>query len=153
MAIAKMLGNSKSDWYLDSGTTSHITNNQNTFTEFTATSATPVLGIRNLAMTLRYSTISVKFKVKNKLQHMLYIPEALNCLLSASRFDETKGKVIIQKGKCSLEDKNGNTVRHRILQRQLYLMDAETVYPAKANSALATKMTWDYWHWKFGHIL
>ena len=58
MATAEMLGNSKSDWYLDSGTTSHITNNWNTFTEFTATSATPVLGIENPAMTLRYGTIS-----------------------------------------------------------------------------------------------
>ena len=88
--------------------------------EFTATLATPVLGIGNLAMTLGYGTISVKFKVNNKfithkLQHMLYIPEAPNCLLSTSRFDETRGKVIIQKGKCSLEDKNGNTVGHGIL--------------------------------------
>ena len=122
MATAETLGNSKSNWYLDSSTTSHITNNQNTFMEFMATSATPVLGIGNLAMTLGYSTISVKFKVNNKfiihkLQHMLYIPEAPNCLLSASRFDETGGKIIIQKGKCSLEDKNGNTVRHGILGR------------------------------------
>ena len=120
MANAKTLSNSKSDWYLDSGTTSHMTNNQNAFTEFTATLATPVLGIGNLAMTLGYSTICVKFKVNNKFfthksQHTLYIPEAPNCLLSASRFDETRGKVIIQKRKCSLEDKNGNTVRHGIL--------------------------------------
>ena len=157
MANAKTLGNSKSNWYLDSGTTSHITNNQNAFVEFTATLATPVLGIGNLAMTLRYGTISVKFKVNNKfithnLQHTLYIPDAPNCLLSTSRFDETGGKVIIQKGKCSLEDKNGNTVRYGILRRQLYLMDAETVYPAKANFASAPKKTWDHWHRKFRHI-
>ena len=87
-----------------------------------ATLATPVLGIGNLAMTLGYGAITIKFEVNNKfvtykLQHMLYIPEAPNCLLSASRFDETGGKVIIQKGKCFLEDKNGNTVRHGILQR------------------------------------
>ena len=157
MATAETLSNSKSNWYLDSGTTSHITNDWNAFTEFMATSATPVLGIGNLAMTLGYSTISVKFKVNNKfiahkLQHMLYIPEAPDCLLSASRFDETGGKVIIQKGKCSLEDKNGNTVGHGILRRQLYLMDAETVYLAKANFASAMKKTWDHWHQKFGHI-
>ena len=115
MANAKTLGNSKSDWYLDSSTTFHITNNWNAFTEFTATSATPVLGIGNPAMTLRYGTISVKFKVNNNLQHTLYIPEAPNCLLFASRFDETGKKVIIQKGECSLEDKNGNTVGHGIL--------------------------------------
>ena len=66
MANAKTLGNSKSDWYVDSGTISHITNDWNTFMEFTATSATPVLGIRNPAMTLRYGTISIKFKVNNK---------------------------------------------------------------------------------------
>ena len=52
MTTAKTLGNSISNWYLDSGTTSHITNNQNAFTEFMATSATPVLGIGNPAMTL-----------------------------------------------------------------------------------------------------
>ena len=83
MANAETLSNSKSNWYLDSGTTSHITNNRNAFTEFTATLATLVLGIGNPAMTLRYSTISVKFKVNkfitHKLQHTLYIPEAPNC--------------------------------------------------------------------------
>ena len=120
MANAETLSNSKYDWYLDSGTTSHITKDRNTFMEFTATLATPVLGIGNPTMTLGYGTISIKFKVNNKfithkLQHTLYILEAPNCLLSASRFDETRGKVIIQKGKCSLEDKNGNTVRHGIL--------------------------------------
>ena len=104
MATAETLGNSKSNWYLDSGTTFHITNDCNAFTEFTATSATPILGIRNPEMTLRYGTITIKFKVNNKivthkLQHTLYIPEAPNCLLSASRFDETNGKVIIQKWK------------------------------------------------------
>ena len=31
-------------------------------------------------------------------------------------------------------------------------MDTETVYPAKANFALATKKTWDHWHRKFRHI-
>ena len=31
-------------------------------------------------------------------------------------------------------------------------MDAETVYPAKANFASATKKTWDHWHQKLGHI-
>ena len=61
MANAETLGNSKSDWYLDSSTTSHITNDWNAFTEFMATSATLVLGIGNLAMTLGYGTISVKF--------------------------------------------------------------------------------------------
>ena len=98
-----------------------------------ATLAIPVLGIRNPAMTLRYGTITIKFKVNNK-------------------FDETGGKVITQTGKCSLEDKNRNTVGHGILQRQLYLMDAETIYPAKANLASATKKTWDHWHQKFRHI-
>ena len=120
MATAEMLGNSKFGWYLDSRTTSHIINDWNTFIEFKATLATPVLGIGNLAMTLGYGTITIKFKVNNKfithkLQHTLYIPEAPKCLLSASRFDETGGKVIIQKWKCFLEDKNGNTVRHGIL--------------------------------------
>ena len=110
MANAETLGNSKSDWYLDSGTTSHITNDWNAFTDFTATLATPVLVIGNPAMTLRYGTISVKFKVNNrfithKLQHTLYIPEAPNCLLSASRFDKTRGKVIIQKENVPLKTK------------------------------------------------
>ena len=31
-------------------------------------------------------------------------------------------------------------------------MDAETIYPAKANFALATKMTWEHWHQRFRHI-
>ena len=110
MANAETLSNSKSNWYLDSSTTSHITDDQNAFMEFMQTLATPVLGIGNLAMTLRYGTISVKFKVNNKfithkLQHTLYIPEAPSCLLSASRFDETRGKLLSKKGNFSLKTK------------------------------------------------
>ena len=63
MATAKTLSNSKSDWYLDSSTTFHITNDWNAFMEFTATLETLVLGIGNPAMTLGYGTISIKFKV------------------------------------------------------------------------------------------
>ena len=108
---------SKDTWYLDSGATSHISNNCDTYTDFVKTDPTPVKGIGSLATSTSYGTIVINFKVKgkilcHKLQHILYIPKAPNCLITVSQFDEKGGRVVFHKGECFLEGKKGDIIGH-----------------------------------------
>ena len=79
----------KNDWYLDSRTTSHISNDQNAYTDFYSIQGTPVCGIGTPAIALGYGSLSLDFRVSgkpltHKLKNVLYIPKAPNCLLSVS---------------------------------------------------------------------
>ena len=60
------ISDSKDLWYLDSGTTSHICNNRDVYSEFTKTELTPIRGIGSSAISTGYGTIKIKFRVKEK---------------------------------------------------------------------------------------
>ena len=116
---------SKDLWYLDSGTTSHIYNNRDAYIQFVKTDPTPIKGIGSPAT----STIAIDFKIKgkiisHKLQHVLYLPDAPNCLISVSQFDEKGGRAIFHKGKCFLEGKDKSIIGYGQMQGRLYLLDA-----------------------------
>ena len=81
------ISSSKKLWYLDSGTTSHICNDQNAYINFTKTDPTPIRGIGSSANSMGHGTIKIDFRIKEKtvthtIQNVLYLPEAPNCLLS-----------------------------------------------------------------------
>ena len=151
--------NPKHDWYLDSGTTSHISNDQNAYMEFYPIQATPVRGIGTPATALGFGNLCLDFKVSgqtltHKLKNVLYILEAPNCLLSVSRLDENHGKVIFHKQKCQLENKEGNIIGHGQMKGRLYLLDAKSNQTSQEASHYSSspKITWDQWHRRFGHI-
>jgi len=109
--------NPKDDWYIDSGTTSHISNDRNAYTGFYPIQGTPVCGIGTPAIALGYGSLSIDFRVSrktltHKLKNALYIPEAPNCLLSVSRLDKNDGKFIFHHWKCQLENKEGSIIGH-----------------------------------------
>jgi hypothetical protein len=120
----------RDDWYLDSGTTSHISNNRNAYLEFYPIQGTPIHGIRTPATALGYRTLSLAFRVSgktliHKLQNVLFIPEAPNCLLSVSRLDENDEKVTFHRRKCVLESKEGTIIGYGHMKGRLYLLDAK----------------------------
>jgi hypothetical protein len=149
---------SKSDWYIDSGTTSHISNNRELYSEFFPIKATPVRGIGTPATALGYGTAEIIFKVKgkaitHKLKNILYIPEAPNCLLSVSRFDEMGGRIIFHRKQCFLEDKGGDIIGYGQMRGRLYLLDTKSNQSKEfSNYASQPKLSWDQWHRRFGHI-
>jgi Pol polyprotein len=114
----------KDDWYLDSGATSHICNSQNAYTDLYPIQATPVHGIGTPATALGFGSLSLDFRVSgktltHKLKNILYIPKAMNCLLSVSQLDKNNGKFIFHKRKCQLEDKKGNTIGYGQMRGRL----------------------------------
>jgi hypothetical protein len=82
----------KYDWLLDSSTTSHICTVREAFTEFRAVDET-LNGVGEGTPVKGRGNVTIKFEFDGKtlthqLQNTLYTPEAPNCLLSISRFDD-----------------------------------------------------------------
>jgi len=81
---------SKLDWILDSGTTSHICTERDTFSEYTQLSNVTIQGVgKGQAEVKGRGTVVVNFSVEGKIiQHqlhkVLHIPDAPTCLLSIS---------------------------------------------------------------------
>ena len=101
----------------------------------------------------------IDFKVKgkilsHKLQHVLYLPDAPNCLISVSRFDEKGGRAVFHKGECFLEGKDKSIIGRGQMRGRLYLLDA-TVNKSNKSSLYASspKLSWDQWDRRYGHIL
>ena len=84
---------------------------------------TPVIG---------RGTVTVKFEFDrktshHKLQHTLFVPNAPNCLLSLSCFDETGRKVEFEKGVCWMKDRLNRVVGRGSKCQQLYLLTAKAI--------------------------
>jgi transposase InsO family protein len=149
---------SKSDWVLDSGTTSHICPNRDTFASIEPMNGT-IGGVGTQpAKVLGRGAVILKFKlnkgtIRHTLANVLYVPDAPNCLLSVRRIDESGGHVVFRQGGCTLYHKGGGIIGTGKLQGSLYNLDAEVLQDTeKSNLAAHTKLSWDEWHRRYGHI-
>ena len=107
---------SKDLWYLDSSTTSHICNNRQAYTDFIETGPVPIRGISSPAISTGYRMVEINFRIKDKtitskIQNVLFLAKAPNCLISVSRFNEKGGRVIFHKGECFLKRQIGYRTR------------------------------------------
>jgi hypothetical protein len=96
--------------------------------------------------------VTINFRLKDKtlshkLQNVIFLPNAPNCLISVSQFDKKGGRIIFHKGQCFLEGKDKSIIGHGVVQGRLYLIDAAA---AKSNEcslyASSPKISWDQWH-------
>ena len=80
---------------------------------------------------------------------------APNCLLSAAHFDDPGGKFEGGNGRCFLKNKLNNTIAKGTRIGRLYLLNgrAQLLGQERTNYAATPKISWDQWHWCFGHIL
>ena len=62
--------------------------------------------------------------IPHRLSNVLYVPNAANCLLSGTRFDDAGGEFTGGNGKCVLKDKTGRVVGTGSKIDRLYLLDA-----------------------------
>ena len=103
---------SKYDWYFNTATTSHICTQRDAFIEYYPLENATINAIGpNPAIPIGRGTVIVNFSVRGKiiphrLSNVLHVPNAANCLLSGTRFDEGGGTFIGGNGKCSLKDRN-----------------------------------------------
>ncbi|TFK17284.1 hypothetical protein FA15DRAFT_555832, partial [Coprinopsis marcescibilis] len=85
---------------------------------------------------------------RHTLRDVLHVPDAPNCLLSVSRFDDAGGKIEFESGKCILKDKNGRIVGAGHKHGRLYRLHAraQLLGQERTNYAASIKLTWDQWH-------
>jgi transposase InsO family protein len=151
---------SKFDWLLDSGTTSHICTTRDTFTEFHAVHGATIKGVGETETDVEgRGTVNLRFEfdgkvITHQLHNTLYVPTASNCLVSVSRLDDAGGKVETGNGLCWLKDKSDKVVGKGYKHRRLYLLAARAVLrdQDRSNLTTPTKLTWDQWHQRYGHI-
>ena len=151
----------KYDWYFDTATTSHICTQRDAFTDHYPLQNSTVDRIRpNLAIAAGHGTMLVNFSVNGKiithqLSNVLHVPNAANCLLSGTQFDESGGIFKGGNGKCVLRDETEKIVGRGNKINRLYLLDAraQLLGQERTNYTNTTqKQTWDQWHKSFRHI-
>ncbi|KAF4622418.1 hypothetical protein D9613_009127 [Agrocybe pediades] len=152
---------SKYDWFLDSGTTSHICAIREAFIEYQPLSHSTIRGVgKTPAVALGRGSILVDFDVNgeiitHRLQNVLHVPEAENCLLSLGRFEEKDGNYVVFRDRmCALLDGKDRLVGTGAKQGGLFLLHARARLPGqdRANFAASKNLTWDQWHRRFGHV-
>ena len=147
---------SKGEWYLDSGSTSHICTQRDLFTDYTPLQNSSVAGIGPTpANAVGRGTVIIDFSengrtIPHRLKEVLHVPDAPNCLISGARIDEAGGSFSGGNGKCVIKDKSGSIIGRGTKMGRLYLLD--TKIQEKANIATTSKLTWDQWHKCYGHV-
>ena len=151
---------SKSDWILDSGTTSHICPTREAFSDYTPLKGCSVEGVRGKLVTVEgRGTVTVIFDVNGKtllhhLKETLHVPGAPNNLYSVSRLDEGGGGTMFKGGECFLKEKGGSVVGLGTKRNRLYVLKAQTKTLTKQSALLSSpaKLTWNQLHLRFGHV-
>ena len=158
MATISVVPEDGQSWILDSGTSVHISNDRRTFAEYHALTNLTVKGIGKLpAKALGRGTMTIDFKVEGKtIQHrvkdVLYVPEAPNCLVSVSRFEEAGGSVVFKNGKCFLLTKDNRLVGRGTRRGRLYYLDAHAVIAQEYANVAKVGRSWNDWHRRYGHV-
>ena len=86
---------------------------------------------------------------------VLHTPDADNFLLLISHFDVGGDNIYFKTGEAILWNKSKQTVGIGEVINRLYLLDARAELPGqeRANLAMIQRLSWDQWHWRYGHLL
>ena len=89
---------------------------------------------------------------QHRMKDVLYVPEAENCLLSVSRFEEAGGAILFKDGKCFLRTKDDRLVSCGRRRGRLYHLDACAIVMQEHVNIVKIGKSWNDWHRRYGHI-
>ena len=148
-------------WIADSGATTHICAQRNTFENYTKLPKKEIKGLGDRPVTAYgQGTITLSSRVNNQiikvhLTDTLYVPEAHENIISLRHIDSIGGRAICGNGKILIYDQRRRIIAIGTKKHNLYYLDAGTKHvPDQANIAIKikTKYTWVEWHHRLGHI-
>ena len=141
-----------SSWYLDSGTTHHVTNDVHNLTDPTLYQGTDQLQIRNGSGLTIHSTGSSSLISRShslKLVNILHVPEIRKKLLSVYRLTNDNSVFVeFHATYCVVKDEEtGGPLLRGTVKDGLYLLSQ--AHPPKVNMGERTSL--NRWHHRLGH--
>lgn len=141
------------DWIIDSGATSHFSNNIHTFTTMREIdqsvkvangSSVQVQGIGECKIQM-INEKNVKTKVK--LTNVLYVPELNGNFISIMKLSKNKYSVSFEENKCEIKV-NNEQIGVAYLSSNLYILNQEQIHVL---NSIQNKQCIHYWHRVLGH--
>lgn len=150
LSVAPNCDYNKSDWYLDSAATIHMTNNldllenvKNT-TECSITTANDQIMCANKVGSI---TLPLSDSLNANIENILYVPDLKVNLLSVSQIVKKNYSVVFKTTGCEIYDSQQNVIATGIFDKDLFKLDLKNqlvACHASVNSML--------WHRRLGHI-
>lgn len=152
-------------WCFDSGCTSHMCKNIESFTEKRQSNNPSKLNLANNGSTniAGRGTVNTIIMTGNtsksiKLDDTLYVPDLRTNLISVSKITDKGHNVIFDKNKAEVIDNSGNVLLTAKRERDLYyfqkIVNPECKKICETNSTMRTpkKNSLEDWHIKMGHL-
>ena len=147
--------NDSSFWYIDSGATTHMSNNRSNFSSLVQISPIKVeLGNRSIVTAIGKGTVTMRLTVNNRIitcsfENVLYIPKLGFQLISVSAIDKL-GYVTQFGQKRVMISKNGRIVATGSLSKaNLYVLDTT---PTNIHPEKALTVSLQTWHHRLAHV-
>jgi GAG-pre-integrase domain len=143
----------------NSGTTSHVFNKRAMFTDYCPLNDIYVGGVGGTKTRAHgKGTIRVLAEMKSgkciiKLNDVLHVPECKHNLISLGRWEDNGRSYRAQNGTLTLyTSKDNPVIQGERSQNNLYWLKLHITQQDEHLAFNATKITWDTWHHRFGHI-
>uniref|UniRef100_A0A0A9XVJ9 Retrovirus-related Pol polyprotein from transposon TNT 1-94 n=1 Tax=Lygus hesperus TaxID=30085 RepID=A0A0A9XVJ9_LYGHE len=144
---------SSNSWYLDSGSSCHITNTEGHLLDAKSSDVTTIATADNNNMLVnKQGRVELKVEANGNIFDIdvtdtLYVPGATANLLSVSKIVKNGNKVVFSKQGARVYDKNGILFATADIENSIYRLN---VVPTQS-SFLAAAST-DLWHHRLGHL-
>ncbi|KAI0999360.1 hypothetical protein K3495_g8834 [Podosphaera aphanis] len=150
---------SQDSWIVDSGTSTHIANQREMFTDYYTTQGTLNVAVGLTAKiegngSIIMQNMLTRRKKVFKLSNVLQVPTTRHCLLSGPRLDQSGGRAEYGNVKCRFWNAKGDLLTTGVLDGNLYQFDAKasvSQFPT-VNQISIPALSWHDAHKRLGHI-
>ncbi|KMQ85317.1 retrovirus-related pol polyprotein from transposon tnt 1-94 [Lasius niger] len=144
------------EWFLDSGATRHMCNDNRKFTMLNDTERSKVFTAAEHCLDSS-STGEINLRVNNrgsknnvKLEDTMFVPALRNNLMSVSTITDKGYTVVFDKKRATIKRKDGSTALTATKKNQLYVVNETNDHAMAAGDVNDDKMT--RWHQRYGHL-
>ena len=142
----------KSNWYVDSGASKHMTVNESWLKNPVHSSSLPEIIVANRTKVPVSCSgdveIATSYDYEITVKNVLCVPSLTTNLLSVSELIRNGNSVIFEPNRCLIRNKLGNLVAEAVLTDGVYKLNLET-----QNCLLTSSVAnGDTWHRRLGHI-
>lgn len=152
--------NSVTDWFIDSGATSHMTKDSNILFNKKIVSNKEIIVANNNKISVKCAgdvKMSVKTKPNGKsintiVKNVEYVPELCTNLLSVRQMTKNGNKVVFENDICLIYNKNNEILGSACVVDDLYRLNCNSTEMPESQERVLAAMNSELWHRRLGHI-